>query len=504
MKGVFERFKQLFIENKTSIIVTVLLSSCFNWIFITEGVMCPDAYSEGYDLYLNASWAGTLGRWALRYWNGLTHNVVILSFNYLISIVCIVVSSLMIIDMLELKNRWFSFLTMLSTALAPAVSYQYLYGYMEMAFAFGLLFSVLAVWLFVHNKNILGALSLCLSLGSYQAYIGFAVTLILIILVRRLNSNENIKSILPDFARYLFFGIAGCVLYILLNKINLMVYGLQMASYGGANQISIGHSISMLGDSISKCYMAANKFVHYPNTFRYAAILAAGIFLCVLINRNSYLNKFIIIVLIILLPVAMNCVSIIAPDKSIAKQMLHQMILVLPLLFVIVETMDINEKLVKYGGVFSVVICLILCFEYGIINYCSQATLNNAQKKVMSLMSTAISTAVSDENYGEDSVIFFAGVYDKEMLQEEDPLSEFSIYHDDVVCWNYKGAVIYLYNEFSRDKLGYDLGTVSEADYDRIVNSEEFKQMPVYPAFEGMKRFDNIYVVKMEEDPPLE
>lgn len=154
MKGIIERFKQLFIENKTSIIVTVLLSLCFNWIFITEGVMCPDAYSEGYDLYLNASWAGTLGRWALRYWNGLTHNVVILSFNYLISIVCIVVSSLMIMDMLELKNRWFSFLTMLSIALAPAVSYQYLYGYMEMAFAFGLLFSVLAVWLFVHNKNI--------------------------------------------------------------------------------------------------------------------------------------------------------------------------------------------------------------------------------------------------------------------------------------------------------------------------------------------------------------
>lgn len=498
------RIKRLFIDNKTAIIVTVILSICFNWVFLATGTMCPDAYSEGFDIYRNASWAGTLGRWVLRYWNGLAHNVVIVPFNYLVSIACIIVSSIMIIDLLNIKNRCFSFFTMLCVALAPAVSYQYLYGYMEMAFAFGLLFSVLAVWLFVNKKYLFGSLSLCLGLGSYQAYIGFAVTLILIVLVKRLNNNEEYKSIFPDFVRYLLYGILGCVLYIVFNKLNLMLYGLSMASYGGANQIGIGNSLSKLSDSIGMCYKSFDKFIRYPDTFRYSVILIFGLVICVLINRNSILNKILLLVLILLLPVAMNCVSIIAPDKNIAKQMMHQLVLFIPLLFCVIETMDIDLRLVRFGSVLTLVLCTILCFNYGIIDFCTQKSLENAQNRVLTLMETAIGNVITDEQYNKDSIILFLGLTDKDMLQEEDPVSQFSIYHDDVVSWNYKGAVIKLYHEFARDKLDFDIGLVNESEYDEIVNSTEFKEMPVYPSYGGLRRFDNIYVVKMEEEPPLQ
>mgnify|MGYP000531608855 FL=1 len=39
-------------------------------------------------------------------------------------------------------------------------------------------------------------------------------------------------------------------------------------------------------------------------------------------------------------------------------------------------------------------------------------------------------------------------------------------------------------------------------EYYDIIDSEAFKEMPVYPAEGSLEKFDDILVVKLEENPP--
>lgn len=52
------------------------------------------------------------------------------------------------------------------------------------------------------------------------------------------------------------------------------------------------------------------------------------------------------------------------------------------------------------------------------------------------------------------------------------------------------------------DYHGLWIGEVDNDEYLDIIDSEEFADMPLYPAEGSLQMFDDILVVKLEEDPP--
>lgn len=47
--------------------------------------------------------------------------------------------------------------------------------------------------------------------------------------------------------------------------------------------------------------------------------------------------------------------------------------------------------------------------------------------------------------------------------------------------------------------VGFDMADLSERDKEKIVETEDFKNMPVYPVEGSIQKFDNIWGVKICE-----
>ena len=54
-----------------------------------------------------------------------------------------------------------------------------------------------------------------------------------------------------------------------------------------------------------------------------------------------------------------------------------------------------------------------------------------------------------------------------------------------------------------REDIGSSIKLCDDATYTKIVASDEFMMMPVYPCYGSIKIIDEVCIVKLEENPPL-
>ena len=77
-----------------------------------------------------------------------------------------------------------------------------------------------------------------------------------------------------------------------------------------------------------------------------------------------------------------------------------------------------------------------------------------------------------------------------------------SAYTKNMVFWDGRAGVLGNWKHYLYDYHGVWIGEVDTDEYYDIIDSEAFKEMPVYPAEGSLEKFDDILVVKLEENPP--
>lgn len=218
-------------EKYKCILYTVFFTSLLTyWVLIITGVTCPDGICEGLTYYTNADWASSIGRWAIRYLNCMTGNVVIPVYTvtaYCLSISLVV---LMLTSLFKIKKR-ISIITVTGVMIAsPSMIGQFLYTYMALAYGVSCLLSSFFVWILYQGKRkpkyILAIISLAISLGLYQSYIGFSILLIVMLFAMELSECISWKTLIKQVAEFAVCGISGCVLYLLIMKIDLKFHNL--------------------------------------------------------------------------------------------------------------------------------------------------------------------------------------------------------------------------------------------------------------------------------------
>ena len=143
-----------------------MLSALLSYYFmIVDGYTCPDGICEGLTYYTNGDWAlAGCGRWAIRYVNELTCNIVIPLYVVLMYCLCIWLSVVLLSKLWKLSDGAVIILGAMMIA-TPTVAGQMGYPYTAVAYAIACVTSVGAVYFMFRCKTILGVIGSTLCVG---------------------------------------------------------------------------------------------------------------------------------------------------------------------------------------------------------------------------------------------------------------------------------------------------------------------------------------------------
>lgn len=481
-----------------STFISTLLTS---YLIILNNNVFADSYAEGNVLYDNADWHLSLGRWATRFINGSLLNVVNPFFNYLFSVLCLSIGTFCICKLLNIEKGIHIILISIVMSICPAVVWQYEFMYILNGFSLAYLLSTLSVLSISNKRYFIGSLSLALCLGCYQAYVGMVMGLIVFDLILSLLNNDDLSFFIEKLKKYFIFGILGCILYLLILKVNLIYYKVDMSNYGGADKLGILYTLKYLLTSILKVY---SNFLSFYSLTRYFKIIYYSsfiiIFLSVILAKKRNINKLISLVLMMLIPLAFDFVTLIAPERPTYLVMLHQRVLVIAFAFYMVEKV-LSYKIIVYY--FNTCV-MILCLFFGVRAYATHYTISLMGDFYKTYIQNVISSVYNTDDVDKYPILFAGVIDENQVMSDVNRIFSLSYAQSDLLCYDSSFGIYNFWRPFTREKLGFDMGKVTIKEYEEIVQTQEFRDMEVYPKSGSIKMINGVTVVKIEEDPPLD
>lgn len=274
----------------------------------------------------------------------------LLSSNFLAPIVLFVIviiflslMSVMINRMFKIEKKKYIFIISLLLSSFPILAFGYGYGFMVERYTLGMFFAVLSVYLTDKYKFgfILGAISLAVTMGYYQSYISISIGLVILLLIFKLFNIDNIKEAILTISKFLFMGLCGVILYMLIVRIVCFITGISLLDYKGINNMGSLPPFNKMPFLLKRTYIDFNdfflskKFIHPLFYGRIAQLLLylANIILVfiVLIKEKIYKHKsilFIILLFIILVPLGFNIVDFMAVESETSSLNIYQFVFI--------------------------------------------------------------------------------------------------------------------------------------------------------------------------------
>lgn len=312
--------------------------------FWTKQLNSADVNVYGYLYHIEGyQYEDALGRFFIKYlvnWrNDINSNVLIIPLCVLI----LAGIAELIIRIFDIKSSIIAFLTgsviMFSAFTADLFSYVYTADVYCIAYFLVALAAYILVKTDGKKKYLIAGALLFISMGIYQAFVGFAILLLTICFLKDIlctfeeNENKGLKAVKIPFFNTLFgyVTIAGSmVIYLVIFKILDMVGYLKMETDRGSNSI-MGNFITSIGESIGKIYTVFFQFfftndMNYNSWFGRKYIHIALFLMCFLLmgillfKDKKYKNIYIVILtalVIVVIPVIMCLIVILAPGSSV-------------------------------------------------------------------------------------------------------------------------------------------------------------------------------------------
>lgn len=476
----------------------------------------------------------TSGRWFLTVACGISSYFSLPWITGLFSLVFLGIGAAALIEFLEIKNEPGVILIsgLLVSFPALASTYAYLYtadGYslaLCLAF-FALVFTKKWEWGFVP-----GGLCLAFSMGTYQAYLPFAVLLSIYGCLMVMLGEDTMKKKTKNVLHYLYMGLIGVGLYYVILQILLRIQGKELDTYQGINGMATGDGFSfaeklrtLWGDFFA---FTVNGNVLYNNTISFAAlmtiaVIAAVLFLRLILRRGCLKKWYFYLVClftVLAVPAAFNVILFVSPDATYHLLMRYQwcLIPILPLAFLLrfgflhtelsgqfspFRRRD-PEMLKKPSVICNIVMqwATLLCAAALVFNYAvtDNIAYSNLQKKYEKTYAYCLRLAdrmEQTEGYYTGMPVAMVGVQNKENLPETDITK--------AVTGNMIGMsgdyLVYTdtnYQAFMKHYLGVTIELVSDEEMERIYRTKEYKELNSFPKDGSMKVVDGILYIKLE------
>ena len=468
----------------------------------------------GYN-YRSTYWEVALGRWGLYFIDCTRGFLVSPIITCIISFIWMTFAGIFLTKTLRISGKLNSIIIMIMMISMPCFSYTLSYWYCADAYSLAMLLSILSVYFISQRgkkKFILGCICLATMLGLYQAYIGVSTGLCIIYLfVENYNQNVDFKDWGKKFRRFFFFGICGVGSYFGILEIFLNVWGTSLSSYAGANEIGIRNSFLHLPERLVHTYSAFYEWIlgdgiiyniYWKRNFLYILLLAVFFISFALLNRKVNVARFVVgMGSVLIFPVATNIIAIAAPEKDINVLLAGSMCLIIPFFLKITEMIK-TDTIVK--GV-AVIISSLIVWSYILSNNATYLAVQTTTRQTQSIMQDIYMRVQGLDGYVPNQKIIFAGIIDESLYKRDARIYKMAdgVWANMDSFWRtYDGARADWLNLYF-DLMGIKQNMGTEEEYLRVISSENFKNMPVYPHRDSVSIIDGIICVKLTNEPPL-
>lgn len=458
-----------------------------------------------------------LGRWFLKYIHGLGSRHSIPAVHGFLLILMLALSACIVLDILQLKSVTAAILVPAVMVTFPSVVGIMTFMFMAHTTGIAIFMACLAVWLIRRGKwGVLpGMILLICALGTYQPTITVGITLMLMSMMGDLIREKDFKKVFRT--GILYVAVLGIGVLVYMRICHIVNPNLENETYGGVADMG-NIPLSMMPRLAGRCY---KRFLEYflwkPFGFvtRTAqrvnimtCILAVVLFALIVWNRKIYKKAgalFLLVLVCALIPMAAAFIYFMAPEADYSMLMVYGYafvyVIVLALLEYCMEDWGRDSK--KYSGLLALVVVVTVslnCYtDYLLANKAYLRT-DIATERVKSYYNRIISLAQNQSGYCAGDQIAILG----EFYYKDNPSSVEIDLFDTEELRSLSGLALEnglittgVRYRFVRTFLGEELANLSEEERWNIMETSEYKEMPVYPQNGCVQRINGLWVVKM-------
>lgn len=454
------------------------------------------------------------GRWFLSIACGISSYFDLPWINGLLSALYLSLTSVIIIELFDIKNPVVAVLVGVFLASFPSTTETLFFGFTADGYFLGLLFSAVAALLSCKGTHwyhyVISALFLCLSCAIYQAYVSFAIVLCLcFFLIRLFNQDYTAKNGWIQIGKHIIVYAIGLGCYYLIWKGILFITGIEATDYQGINsvgQIGISTLISGFIESIRNLlffFLEWNPLEHPITLYgilNIVFLLAFVMILVVAIVKSNLYKKagrliLAFLCLLALIP-AISIWNFLSDSVQYRPMMLHS-ICVLYIFALVLFDKWAKPKVSTVFGLFMGVIV----FNFAIMANISYFYLHKCYEKSY-YMGTQMMTRIDEVQHETETnieTIAFIGVraYDVSMGVSQ-PSNRIhllaSLLEEDLL---YDNDRTYLYLQETFD---LSIPSASDEQLENLKNSRAVQEMGIWPASDSIKIIDNTLVIKLENN----
>ena len=485
----------------------MLTNKLTNW----DDVHNIDSYGGGADF----------GRWMLEFIHGYAGEYSVPAIHGMIMIICLAISSCLIVDMLHLQSETAAVMVPLIMMTFPSVGCTLTFMFTAHTYGLAVLLMTGAVWLL--RKYRFGWIPcffmLLCGLGIYQSYICIAIVLMLIGLLMDLIEGAKNKQTIQKGAICIAELLVSVMVYQKL--VHVFFQDFSNEHYGGIDQMG-QIAISEIPVLVGRCYKRFLEFFLWkPFSFANQTMQICNIAVCILCvglgiylfwNKKLYqdiLKSVFYVVIAGLIPLGTAFIYLMAPEANYSMLMLYAYALIYVLLLVLWEQSTVRFRVLinqwKKGIAYTVTILvlgitLLSSYQnYLLINTAYFRT-QIASERVKSYYTRLVAYIEANEEYKAGDKFQILGEFhylDNPSYIEADVVDTERFRELSGIALENGLLTSGIRSEFLEIYLGVTEARLEPDEINVIMDSEEYKNMTCYPQDGCFKKINDVWILKI-------
>lgn len=469
-----------------------------------------------------------LGRWFLKYIHRLGTRYSIPAIHGVLMIFILTIAACLVLEILHLKSTTAAILVPALMVTFPSVACTMTFMFMSHTSAIAIFMICLAVYLLRKYKwgFVPCTVFLICSLGVYQSYISIAIALMLLGMIVDILEDKDVwktlrHGILCVVVLLVTVGIYMWLCHVIYPNIDNQEYG----GIGNMGDIAI----SEMPRLIARCYKRFLEFfIWKPFSFMTktmqimnicTCVLAAFLGVYVMVVKKIYQNvwNFVLLcALAVFVPLAAAFVYFMAPEANYSMLMLYAYVLIYVAVIMLLEkAADVWEKQ-DYAGdkkrmlfcnvvsLAVVVVMSVSCYANYLVSNKAYLRMEISYERVTSYFNRIIASVEATEGYQNGDAVAILGEFHHE--QKPSPVEAIDVL-DTEELRDMSGVALEnglitsgVRNDFIETFIGFDMADLSGETKKEIMASQQYLNMPVYPAKGAIQQINGVWVVKMCEE----
>ena len=494
-----ERFglwlRGLYLENRVPFLAALLTGFAAHMFMFTNKLVNHDEIEALF--YKGAT--VTSGRWGLELSKLLLPNWSMPWIYGLLTLLLISVSVCIMLGILEIRSRLSQILLAAVVVSFPSLTGTYCFMFTSAAYGLAFLLAVLCVRLYQKGGAVNAAfatVSLVLCLSIYQAYIAITASLFVLLMIKGcLEVEKSVWQIVLYGLKALAVMVAALAVYFAVTLLVFRFTGAEFNSYVMENvndKASLLGKVRMAYENFRDIFTFRNYSLISSEGARYAHIVLLGVILVGLVlaaGGSRPLNWVLLTVLVLLLPLSINCMYLLMSPQSIHTLVLYSFVCLYFLGALILEKLAPRPGLLV-KDIMALLMCIIIASNVYFANMTylkMHLQYENANAFYVSLIAQIKET----EGFDENSRLAIIGRQDNLLY----PFPELGT--DGLLGPSQDLVNIYSRENFFRRYLGFDVPFAGQEELDALSKTAEFEQMAEYPYNGSVKKIGDYIVVKL-------